>query len=665
MYNDNTFWLKDIHSLFSQFDILPNSKNSVSKNLNNITRLVLIIFIILVLCKSPYAILFLVISLIVIIVVYFLFNKKNNDELLKNEHFNEIDLNEIKKSFNNINIDNINNTNMNKNNNKNNKNNNNKIREGFSDNVIHNASDFTYNNNETSGYGPGYRNGLKIMKTVNENNRGELCDIEYPNKPYVNGKFLGNKAGYVPYRISNEDLYQQGANVYDTYNASNMTDDGSCCNMKTPHKDEEYWIPKYYSPNLGVNPKSLEPPHLSPRTVEEGYWSMPTASNANTQVVTDLEGEVDIYIDKKHFEKPECNNKALLLEETPTRMYTEAELNTPNNQLFLTTIEPHVYSYDDRIIGINSNSGITYTPEDEPLVRNKVCTNALENYPIYTSNTPQFVRNDVMPIQEEFQPKRSNWSQLYKGQIQPGAGTINFEDIYKDWPSTDTMRTEGRTYLNCKNPKEGFNDEYAGVNRENYKGQEGDLIENGNSVNERTMNGRNMRDKIVDRMMMYNKKEQGVNNMENYQEMSPLNYFTPESDGDSINFPNNDPENTYDPRSVSYGDVSRGYSDINLGQVNYYYSDINAHRQPVFFTRNSVDHLLFTDPQGKTTPYYQKTASLDDVKDYVENDWLAKTSVFREDLMSLQMRKKNSELLQLRISPLSRAAHTSTFTNKY
>ena len=68
---------------------------------------------------------------------------------------------------------------------------------------------------------------------------------------------------------------------------------------------------------------------------------------------------------------------------------------------------------------------------------------------------------------------------------------------------------------------------------------------------------------------------------------------------------------------------------------------------------------------GKTTPYYQSTASLADVKDVVEDDFLAKTSLFREDLMSLQLRKRNSELLQLRISPLSRAQHTSTFTNKY
>ena len=546
MYNDinlypsretEDFWLKNPLGLFSQFDILPNSKNSLSKNLNNITRLILIIFIVLVLCKSKYSISFLVISLIIIILIYLLFNKKDNDELLneliKNENFNELNNKEIKKYLYTNNI-------MDK-----------KNKEGYSDFV----------------------NGQYQAPFINVNNRGKLFEVECPNKPYVNGKFVGNKCGAVTYRISDEDLYQQGANYSDTYNANNPFSDGSCCNMKTPH-NSNYWTPKYYTPYVGTNPKSFEPPHLSPRIVEEGYWSYPTASTANTQVITDLSGEVDIYVDKKKFEKPECNNKALLLNETPTRMYTEEELNQPNNQLFMTTLEPHVYTYDDRIIGINSNSGITYTPQDEPLVRNTVCTNKLDYYPIYTSNTPQFVRDDVMPVQEEFQPARTNWSQKQKGLV-AGSGTVNFEDIYKDWPSTNTMNTEGKGFMNCKNPKEGYSD----------------LDKKENEINQ-------MKNKIAERAMMFNKRENyaDLNNYEGYSEMTPASDYV-DSDG-TINYPNNDPENTYDPRQNNYGDITRSYSDVNLGQVNYYYSDINAHREPVFFTRNEVESYHVSLPYG-------------------------------------------------------------------
>jgi hypothetical protein len=603
MFDDKEFWLKHPFNLISQFNILPKSENSLSKNLNNITRLVLIIFIILVIFKSKYSISFLVVSLVLIILVYLLFNKKDNDELLNEQ------INENKKSFYSNNNDSM----------SKNRNGNDKSREYYSD----------------------------VKSELIVNNKGELCEVDCPNKPYVNGEFVGNKCGYMPYRISNEDLYQQGVNYSNTYNANDLDSDGSCCNMKNLNENKDYWTPKFYSPKVGTNPKSFETPHLSPRIVEEGYWSYPSATNSNTQVITDLSGEVDIYVDKKKYEKPECDNRSLLLQETPTRMYTEQELNQPNNQLFLTTIEPHVYSYDDRIIGINSNSGITYTEEDEPLVRNQVCTNAGENYPIYTANTPQFVRDDLMPLQEEFEPARSNWSTKQKGLV-AGPGSLNFEDIYKDWPSTNTMNIEERTYLNCKNPKEGY--------AENFDKKIQDKHENSN----------NMRQKIVDRMLMFSKKEAHTNsdnNYENYSEMTSTNDYI-DSDG-TINYPNNDPENTYDPRQTGYGDLTRSYSNQALGQVNYYYSDINSHREPVFFTRSDVDHIMFHDPQGKSSPYYQKNSSLQDVKDVVEDDFLAKTSLFREDLMSLQMRKRNSEMIQLRISPLMRSQHTSSFPNKY
>jgi hypothetical protein len=585
MNNDNKFWLKEPHNLISSFDILPRKDNSLSRNLNNITRLVFIIFILLVVFKREYSVPFFIVSLLLIVIIYLLFNKKDNDELLR-EGFsdslnmskeNEIKENEIKKSFDNN------------------------------------------NNGEMDAKDKKIEKQLfkKVMnKRLDQETNVPVCS----SVPYKDGVFYGNTKGYKTWEYSNEDLYQQGTNFSDTYNYDDPSSDGSCCNMKTP-EDKPYWTPKYYTPFVGVNPKSFETPHLSPRTVEEGYWSYPTASTANTQVTQDLTGEVDIFVDKRKFERPECNNKSLLLDRVPTRMYTEEELNQPNNQLFMSTLEPHLYAYDDRIIGINNNSGITYTPEDEPFVRNTVKVGEY-NYPIYTSNTPQFVRDDVMPIQEQFQPARTNWSQKQKGMV-AGPGTINYEDIYKDWPSTNTMNTEGKTYINCKNPREGFDGDVGMERREDIE-----------------------------------KEKEG------FQEIGePQDDFV-DMNG-NINYPNNDPENTYDPLQNGYGDLTRSYSDKLLGQVNYYYSDIESHRKPLFFTRSRIDHLQFTDPQNKTTDYYIRTASLDDVKEAVEDDFLTKTSEFREDLMSLQMRKRNSEMLQLRISPLQRSAHTSSFANKY
>lgn len=122
----------------------------------------------------------------------------------------------------------------------------------------------------------------------------------------------------------------------------------------------------------------------------------------------------------------------------------------------------------------------------------------------------------------------------------------------------------------------------------------------------------------------------------------------------TINF-----ENIYDPRFTSYGDPYRSYSDVNLGQVQYYYSDIDAYTRPNFITRSNVDFIDFRDPMGKVKPYYNRTASVDDVRRQVENQTMADELFHRQDRMESLMSKRNSEMYQLRYAPLSKAAHSN------
>ena len=123
--------------------------------------------------------------------------------------------------------------------------------------------------------------------------------------------------------------------------------------------------------------------------------------------------------------------------------------------------------------------------------------------------------------------------------------------------------------------------------------------------------------------------------------------------------------NIYDPRFTGYGDSNRSYYDVNLGQIKYYYSDVDAYRTPNFIVRNKVDHVDMIDPMGKTYSEYPRTAALDDVKDVVHDDWMAKSTEFREDIMEKLMRKNNSESWQLRMAPHSKGARLSTFTSGY
>lgn len=149
---------------------------------------------------------------------------------------------------------------------------------------------------------------------------------------------------------------------------------------------------------------------------------------------------------------------------------------------------------------------------------------------------------------------------------------------------------------------------------------------------------------------------------ERRQEMPIRNQWSENLPGAAANNPI---YNIYDPRFTGYGDANRSYYDVNLGQIKYYYSDVDAYRSPNFIIRNKVDHVDMIDPMGKVYHEYPRTASLEDVNDTVHDDWMAKSTEFREDIMEKLMRKNNSQSWQLRMAPHSKGSHLSTFTSGY
>ena len=130
-------------------------------------------------------------------------------------------------------------------------------------------------------------------------------------------------------------------------------------------------------------------------------------------------------------------------------------------------------------------------------------------------------------------------------------------------------------------------------------------------------------------------------------------YNTYDTIDGSVNF-----EDIYDPRFTGYGDEYRSYVDINLGNVQYYYSDIDAYRDPNFGTRSKVDFIDFVDPMGRIKPEYSRQVGLNDVKENVQSQYDADSIYFREDLMERLMRKRNQELWQLRAAPIRKDAHS-------
>ncbi len=235
-----------------------------------------------------------------------------------------------------------------------------------------------------------------------------------------------------------------------------------------------------------------------------------------------------------------------MIPQSPTYVYTDDYFAQPDKKLFLQDIQPKLYSYTVDQQPINSNIGISYSPQNPPPVLDQITDNHLSR-PIYTRVDPQLVRTDGTRALQQIQPTRTNWSAEYSNFVPP-EGSINFEDIY-------------------------------------------------------------------------------------------------------------------DPRFTSYGDPYRSYSDINLGQVQYYYSDVDAYRMPNFATRSNVDFIEYRTPQGQVWPEYQRTAGVDDVRSHVESQYAADNTFHREDLMALQMNKANRIAWAQRYAPLrQRGANTHTST---
>ena len=131
----------------------------------------------------------------------------------------------------------------------------------------------------------------------------------------------------------------------------------------------------------------------------------------------------------------------------------------------------------------------------------------------------------------------------------------------------------------------------------------------------------------------------------------------------------------YDPRFTGYGDPYRGYEDRMTGRPKWYYGDIDTYKTPGYIGRSEVDHMDFEQGYGPLMEEYageegsmgdlgsteRPWSELGDLRGKVEERYLADDIRFRTSMMESLMRKRNSEMWQRRVAPLSQSAHTSGF----
>lgn len=103
----------------------------------------------------------------------------------------------------------------------------------------------------------------------------------------------------------------------------------------------------------------------------------------------------------------------------------------------------------------------------------------------------------------------------------------------------------------------------------------------------------------------------------------------------------------------NYGQNYKTYSDINAGQIMYYYDE---EKSGPFFKPNFTTHALsvgtlFRDPMGAFRPQYNRYQEMNNPITHPESCFpngcglsaLSDSSYHRQDLMSLQMRKRNEQ----------------------
>jgi hypothetical protein len=102
---------------------------------------------------------------------------------------------------------------------------------------------------------------------------------------------------------------------------------------------------------------------------------------------------------------------------------------------------------------------------------------------------------------------------------------------------------------------------------------------------------------------------------------------------------------TTDKSLNRYGQGYNSYDDINAGQCSYYINDNtkDVFHKPILSTMFNSVNTLYQDPMGTVKPHYDRVIDKSYNYDYCLS-FIKDTQYQREDIMSLQMRRRNQEV---------------------
>jgi len=436
-------WIEDICALFDNGDLLPTKTMSRNEKMNSITRMILVIFSAMVVLKYPYTLNFLCLSIIIILILYFLTVKEYYGDMDHPTVYKNPLIAQNTKSMKKLSVEPI-------------------IVPRAHDRDVWSFPSYRHSavNYSAAGYdiseeytsvpqNDNYKEfdpRMESYTNFNLDKLGDVCTNGQNNIPSSSPNFAPRSAAAGNLNSSKASYLDQGQyqgipiSHESQYSLDGMTDllqspqqapvrEGFSNTRQRFHNEnfnkqlrqpQQQPRERFVTPIQNVISNNQQPP----RYPQQYQQSRPQTQSQRQPVFSDYS-----VMQENNSELPLFPSQDLLIPRTISSIYGQGAVTNEERTKYLETIEPTQYSYSDVAYPINSNLGISYTPDITPMVLDQVAT-PQGTYPLFHRIDPQLIRaQGIAPERREELPYRNEWSARYSG-FDAAPGTVNFEDIY-------------------------------------------------------------------------------------------------------------------------------------------------------------------------------------------------------------------------------------------
>ncbi|MDD4931402.1 MAG: hypothetical protein PHG66_04655 [Candidatus Colwellbacteria bacterium] len=431
-------WIEDICALFDNTDLFPTKIMARNEKVNSITRLVLVIFIVMLVLKYKFSLNFLCLSIIIILILYFLTVK---------EYYGDMDQPPVYKNP----LTGQNSQSMKK------------LmaqqpiivprahdRDVWSfpsyrhSAINYNAAGYDISEEYTSvPQEDSYKEfdpRMESYTNFNLDRLGNVCMNGQNNIPSSNPNLAPRSAAAGNLDRTRPSYLDQGqyqgipTSQESQYSLDGMTDLGPSQSSQPPSQSVREGFSntrqKFHNENFNKNQRPMRRENfVTPiQNVISNQPQQRMAQNQPSRRQQQVYSDYSVMGDQESA-LPLLPNQDLLIPRTITSIYGPGAVSNEERTKYLENIEPTQYSYSDVAYPINSNLGISYTPDIPPMVLDQVAT-PQGTYPLFHRIDPQLIRaQGISPERREELPYRNEWSARYSG-FDAAPGTVNFEDVY-------------------------------------------------------------------------------------------------------------------------------------------------------------------------------------------------------------------------------------------